>query len=271
MSRMKAGGATTLYRAAVALLGVFILAGCASVGPRSGPAAVAEISPGILQGYLASESLPDSLALVPPPPAGDSATFARDEEVSRESLALRDTPRWDQAVKDADLAFPAAADAFTQALGFKVTEAGTPHLYMVLRRTLADVGLSTYAAKNHYTRARPFTRNNEPICTPDDEEGLRKDGSYPSGHTAIGWAWALILCEVVPEKTDAILARGREFGQSRVVCNVHWQSDVDEGRIMGAATVARLHADEGFRRELEEAKREVAGIRGRVGASGDGE
>ena len=114
-------------------------------------------------------------------------------------------------------------------------------------------------------------RNNEPICTPDDEEGLRKDGSYPSGHTAIGWAWALILCEVVPENTDAILARGREFGQSRVVCNVHWQSDVDEGRIMGAAAVARLHADESFRRELEEAKREVAGIRGRVGASGDGE
>jgi acid phosphatase (class A) len=56
-----------------------------------------------------------------------------------------------------------------------------------------------------------------------------------------------------------------------MVCNVHWQSDLDEGRIMGAATVARLHADEGFRRELEEAKREVAGIRGRVGASGDGE
>ena len=149
-------------------------------------------------------------------------------------------------------------------MGFEVTEAETPHLYMVLRRTLADAGLSTYGAKNHYARARPFMGNNEPICTPDDEEGLRKDGSYPSGHTAIGWAWALILCEVVPERTDAILARGREFGQSRVVCNVHWQSDVDEGRIMAAAAVARLHADKGFRHDLEEAKREVAGVRGRA-------
>ena len=248
-----------------------LLAGCASPDGPNLPAVVPEIAPGILQGYLASESLPDSLALIPPPPPEGSAAFARDEEASRKGLTQRGTPRWDQAVKDADLAFPAAADAFTRALGFEVTEAGTPHLYMVLRRTLADAGFSTYHAKNHYTRARPFMRNNEPICTPEDEEGLRKDGSYPSGHTAIGWAWALILCEVVPEHTDAILARGRAFGQSRVVCNVHWQSDVDEGRIMGAAAVARLHADEGFRRELEEAKREVAGIRRRVGTSGDDE
>ena len=254
---------------ALVLAWFFLTVGCASLDEPSRPAAVPEISPGILQGYLASESLPDSLALIPSPPVEGSAAFARDEEANRKSLAQRGTPRWDQAVKDAELAFPAAADAFTQALGFEVSEAGTPHLYMVLRRTLADAGLSTYSAKNHYTRARPFMRNNEPICTPDDEEGLRKDGSYPSGHTAIGWAWALILCEVVPDRTDAILARGREFGRSRMVCNVHWQSDVDEGRIMGAATVARLHADEGFRRELEEAKREVAGIRGREGESSD--
>ncbi len=38
--------------------------------------------------------------------------------------------------------------------------------------------------------------NNAPVCTPEDEEKLRKDGSYPSGHTALGWAWALILTEI---------------------------------------------------------------------------
>ena len=85
-----------------------------------------------------------------------------------------------------------------------------------------------------------------------------KDGSYPSGHTAIGWAWALILTEIVPSRTDAILARGRAFGDSRLVCNVHWQSDVNEGRVMGASTVARLHADVGFRGDLDAAKTEYA-------------
>jgi acid phosphatase (class A) len=92
---------------------------------------------------------------------------------------------------------------------------------------------------------------------------LRKDGSYPSGHTAIGWAWALILTEIAPDRADAILARGRAFGESRVVCNVHWHSDVVEGRFMGAAAVARLHADPAFRAELEAAISELAAARSR--------
>ena len=88
-----------------------------------------------------------------------------------------------------------------------------------------------------------------------------KDGSYPSGHTALGWAWALVLTEIVPDRADAILARGRAFGESRVVCNVHWHSDVLEGRFMGAAAVARLHADPEFRSELEAAKAEYEAVR----------
>ncbi len=236
---------------------VLLLAGCANSKQPLSSGAVKEIAPGILEGYLAAEDLPDSLALLPPPPEEDSAAFAWDEEVSRSSFSLRGTQRWDQAIQDADLSFPKAAAAFSGVLGFPISEAKSPHLYLLLRRVLTDAGLSTYAAKNHYVRPRPFMVNNQPTCTPDDEEALREDGSYPSGHTAIGWAWALVLSEIVPEKTDAILARGREFGQNRVVCNVHWQSDVNEGRTMGAATVARLHADAGFLADLDAAKTEV--------------
>jgi acid phosphatase (class A) len=118
------------------------------------------------------------------------------------------------------------------------TQQDTPHLYMLLRRTLTDAVLSTFTAKHHYTRTRPFVVNREPNCTPDEENSLIKEGSYPSGHAAIGWAWALILSEISPGQTDAILARGRAFGESRVICNVHWQSDVIEGRFMGAGTFA---------------------------------
>jgi len=238
-----------------------IIAGCASFEKQSKADAVPEISPGILQGYLPSEMLPNSLALLPPPPAAGSTALALDKEVSRNSLALRGTPRWDLAAEDANLLFPRAASTFSCALNAPITEQDTPHLYMLMRRTLADAGLSTYTAKNHYKRTRPFVVNKEPTCTPDDEEFMMKDGSYPSGHTAIGWAWALILSEIAPEHTDAILARGRAFGQSRVICNVHWQSDVIEGRFMGAAAVARLHSDPAFRAELETAKAELAAVR----------
>jgi len=207
------------------------------------------------------DTLPDSLALIPAAPTTGSARQVRDKEVSQRSLALRGSPRWDVATLDNNLGFPEAAGTFSCALNAPVTQEETPQLYRLLRRTLADAGLSTYKAKNHYQRTRPFVSNGQPMCAPDDEAALAKDGSYPSGHTAIGWAWALILSEVSPEQTDAILSRGRAFGQSRVVCNVHWQSDVNEGRFMGAAAVARLHSDPAFLSAILEAKIELERVR----------
>ena len=252
---------TRLCKILLVLTCIAIIAGCASFERQSKLVAVPEIHPGILAGYLKQEALPNSLALIPPPPAQGSAAFALDEEVSRKSLALRGTPRWELAAKDAELMFPEAAGTFSCVLGVSITEQETPHLYMLLRRTLADAGLSTYTAKNKYQRKRPFMQNHEPICTPKEEEGLRKDGSYPSGHTAIGWAWALLLTEIAPDRADAILARGRAFGESRNICNVHWHSDVVQGRFMGAAAVARLHADSAFLDEMAAAKAELEAVR----------
>ena len=218
---------------------------------------IKEISPGILEGYLSKEEIPNSFKLVPPPPEEGSAAFMLDQTVAAKYVALEDEYRKSQANKDAILAFPEATDAFNIVLDVEISEKTTPHLYMILRRTLADAGLSTYAAKNHYQRKRPFMVNNTPICTPDEEAALRKDGSYPSGHTAIGWAWALILSEVFPEQADVILERGKEFGISRNVCNVHWHSDVVYGRMMGAAAVAMLHANSDFIIDLDAAKKEI--------------
>lgn len=252
----------SLLFALVAVLAcVALTTGCASSGRLSQPAAVPEIRPGVLAGYLAPKTLPNSLTLIPPPPAPGSAALAYDEEISRKALTLRDTPRWTVANEDANLMFPQVAGTFSCALNAPITEQDTPHLYMLLRRTRTDASLSTYTAKNHYNRPRPLFVNKEPICPSEEGKSYIKDGSYPSGHTAIGWAWALILSEISPEQADAILARGWAFGQSRVVCNVHWQSDVIGGFLMGAATVARLHADPTFRADLEAAKAELAAAR----------
>ncbi len=235
-----------------------LLAGCAQMPSGSKAGAVPELRSGIPAGYLANAARPDSLALVPPPPAANSAAFALDQATARGAAALRGTPRWQVATEDAELRFPQAAAAFSCALGAPVTQADTPQLYILLRRSLVDAGLSTYGAKDHYNRTRPFIANKTPMCTPAEADKLAKDGSYPSGHSAIGWAWALILAEAAPERAEAIFARGRAFSDSRIVCNVHWQSDVNEGRMMGAATVARLHADPTFRADLAAAKAELS-------------
>ncbi len=46
-----------------------------------------------------------------------------------------------------------------------------------------------------------------------------------------------------------------------MVCNVHWQSDVLEGMVLGAAVVARMHTADEFRQDVEAARDELATVR----------
>jgi len=247
---------TALHKIMIVASFIAITAGCAIAGNPSLPPV-----PEKLPGYLTSNTAPNSEMLLPPPPAAGSTAFALDQDINRNVMTLRDTPRWALATQDADLTFPAAAGAFSCTLNIPITEQETPNLYKLLRRIRTDTSLATSKAKNKYMRTRPFVINKERTCAPSDEQFLRNNGSYPSGHSTVGWAWALILSEISPEQADAILARGRAFGQSRVICNVHWQSDVIEGRFMGDATVARLHSEPLFRVDMESAKSEIAAVR----------
>jgi acid phosphatase (class A) len=256
---MHAAASAPFLRPLLATALIAALAGCTTVAAPATPVEASVVTKAV--GYLAPDAVPDSLALVPAPPAAGSAGFALDEQVSREARALRDSPRFAQAHRDAELGFPEGANQFACAIGLDVDAQKTPALYRLLERSRIDASAATRAAKHHYHRARPFMVNGEPTCTPEDEEGLRKNGSYPSGHTSIGWAWALILSEIVPERADAIQARGRNYGESRLVCNVHWQSDILEGRFMGAAAVARLHDNAEFNRDLLAARKEIAAAR----------
>jgi acid phosphatase (class A) len=220
-----------------------------------------ELKLGALQGYLAATNLPDSLALIPPPPAPGSAAFALDVEIAQNTFALRDTPRFKLAAADFELNVPHFIEVFSCALDTTITKDNAPYLYNLLRRAFTDIGLSTYAAKNFYKRERPFQYNHEPLAVPEAREFLEQDPAYPSGHTALGWGFALILTEIAPNRANEILARGRAFGESRIVCNHHWYSDVVWGRFLGAATVARLHADPTFLADLEAAKAEYTALR----------
>jgi acid phosphatase (class A) len=212
-------------------------------------------------GFLDADERPDSLLIVPPPPREGTAAYRADIDAHRALRALRNTPRWQLAAADANVQFPRAASIFACALGVQVTGTDTPHLYRLLQRAMVDAGQSTVRAKDAYARERPLAVYDQPICVPDEAARLRRSASYPSGHAAAGWAWALILAELAPDRADPILRRGYEFGLSRAVCGVHWLSDIDAGRTVGAAAVARLHADEEFRAELEHARLELQRMR----------
>jgi acid phosphatase (class A) len=252
--------------ALASVLALILFIGCVTTQDnRSKLGAVPEFHPelglGALEGYLGPEVLPNSLTLIPPPPAPASAAFAHDEEVARNTFALRNTPRFALAAADFELKLPIFINDFSCALNAEITKENAPYLYTLLSRSFSDLAFSTYAAKNYYKRKRPFQINNEPIAVPEMQSALEKDPSYPSGHSALGWGFALILSELAPDRSDELLARGRAYTESRMVANHHWYSDVVWGRFMGAATVAKLHSDPTFRADLDAARTELAAIR----------
>ncbi len=155
-----------------------------------------------------------------------------------------------------------AFSAFAPVLGAEFTSDDYPRTDHVFNRLRAPLGAAILLAKNRYARQRPFVSDDTlPTCIEPTTQ-LRASGSYPSGHAAFGWAWALLLAELVPSRADALLQRGRDYGDSRVVCGVHFPSDVDAGRVIAAAAIARLHAEPTFRRELEDARLELARVHG---------
>jgi acid phosphatase (class A) len=217
-----------------------------------------------VQGYLLPAERPDSVALLPPAPAPGSPAAVADDAAYRALGVLEGTARWELAAADANVKFPLAANTFACALGFSVDQSGTPHLYTLLQRTVIDAGQSTLAAKQKYARRRPFEETGDATCVPADEQALRGAASYPSGHASLGHAWGELLAEVVPDRAAAVRARAHEFGQSRVICRVHWQSDVDAGRRVGQAVIPLLHENAGFRADLAAAQREAAIARERA-------
>ncbi len=218
-------------------------------------------NPGAVKGYLAAGAAPDTLRILPPPPKPGSARDAGDREVFAATRALAGGPRWALAASDADLS--KGSGMFSCAMGVQLDAAAAPALTRVFRR----VGLDTLAVidppKNHYGRPRPYMATGAetaPVCVPKSE-GLTKNPSYPSGHASISWTWGLILAELAPDRSTEILGRARSIGESRVVCGVHYASDIEAGRTTGAALVAALHGDAEFRKDLEQARAELARLR----------
>jgi acid phosphatase (class A) len=240
------------------LAALLLAAGCrdhrpSAVGRVPTSAAAAAKAPG----YLKPEERPDAIALLPPPPAPGSREADADATKYRELKPLEGTARWALAHADSNLKFPEAPNAFACALGIRIDPKTTPRLYTLLHRSIIDAGQSTYPAKLKYNRTRPFVDTGDPTCVPEDEEVLHGNGSYPSGHASLGYVWAEVLAEVAPDRAAALRERGYQFGKSRAVCRVHYQSDVDAGRAVGAAVMPILRANAEYRADVEAAKIEA--------------
>lgn len=211
--------------------------------------------PGAPQGYLGS-AMPDEAVFLPPPPTDRSAAGKADLAAFRATRAQRGSDRWTLAAQD-DAVDPASmVGAFGCALGVELKPGDAPALERLIERALMDAVTIIGPPKERYGRQRPFLRAKGEICI-DRTPHLAAGGSYPSGHATVGWLDALILAQLAPDRAAQILARGRAFGESRVVCGVHYPSDIEAGRVLASGLLATLAANPAFRADFEAAKAEL--------------
>ncbi len=207
--------------------------------------------------YLTDKEVPDAVYWLPAPPAPGSSQFMHDISQYYWGKDQRnDSLRAQKAIREAAYEIKDMVPQFSDAFGMEISEEKTPAIYKVLYRGVETIRLSATNPKATYMRTRPYAYFNEPTLVPEEEEELRTNGSYPSGHTIKGWGMALILCEINPEAQDELFKLGYEWGQSRVIAGYHWQSDVDASRLLAAATYARLHTCKEYLNDLEKAKKE---------------
>lgn len=210
--------------------------------------------------FLGREQYPDFVDLIPAPPAEGTPLFKNDVKVYKETRKYRGSERWEEAAVTASLAPEIMTAFFNPVMSKEISKDSTPWTYYVISRCIGDaIDGGTRPLKNHYKRTRPFVYFKERTCsTKEDDDKHVNSGSFPSGHTAYGQLLAFILAEIDPTHQTDIIRKGLEYGDNRVICGFHWQSDVDTSRKIAGFVNARLHADKDFMEALTKAKAEFA-------------
>jgi acid phosphatase (class A) len=219
--------------------------------------------PGPARPYLTAEATPDATDLLGPPPPEGSGTKAGDVATYQATRKLEGGARWALAARDAEYGPAVMMADFSCAVGVRLTPDNFPALLRLFSRAQLDSGRIMGRAKIAYRRPRPFVELGGKICVAPDP-GLAKSYSYPSGHSTYGWTAGLILAQVAPDRAATILARARAYGESRVVCGVHYESDVAAGRATGSALFSALQTRPDFQADVAAASADLA--RARVGA-----
>ena len=168
--------------------------------------------------YFDIDELPNAVNWLPAPPEPNSTQFAYDLTQYMWGKGERmDEERAQQAIDHEVSEIPDMAEQFSKPFGMEISKEKTPYIFHVLTRGVLTIRLCATKPKTTFIRMRPYVRYNEPTLIPKDEDLLRDNGSYPSGHSIRGWAMTLLLCEINPAAQDDLLALGFQWGQSRVI------------------------------------------------------
>ena len=138
--------------------------------------------------------------------------------------------------------------------GEKFTADQLPGVAAFGKRVRNDEGINANIAKETFQRIRPynFDKSLHPVCATKT-----KNDSYPSGHATSGYLLALSLIQMAPEMRDAILARAEKYAHNRLICGVHYRSDVEASKLLAYTVHAIMAQDPQYKLELAAATSEL--------------
>jgi acid phosphatase (class A) len=146
-------------------------------------------------------------------------------------------------------------ERFYGALGLDVqAPPSLPRLQRLAQQVEDDVRVYVRAAKHRYRRLRPYEI--EPRIEPCIRD-VQGDQSYPSGHAAYGYAMAYLLADLVPERRMELEARAAEYARQRMLCGVHFRSDLEAGRLAAQRLLEEMKKNPEFRAEATEVAAEL--------------
>jgi acid phosphatase (class A) len=143
---------------------------------------------------------------------------------------------------------------FKTVFGETFTAENLPTVAAFGKRVRSDEGINTNGPKKDFHRPRPYNvdKSLHPACATKT-----KDDSYPSGHATSGYLLALAMIDLVPEKRDQILARAEQFAFNRLICGVHYRSDVEASKLLAYTVHAIMTQNPQYKVEMAAARAEL--------------
>jgi acid phosphatase (class A) len=226
-----------------------LLAVAAAQAPTMKPARPSNAPPRIA--YYFDPTVLDLADLIPNPPSGDSAANKAELTELHRIEATR-TPGQIAAAKadenDEDLFL------YRTVLGPGFNPEALPITAELGIHVKNEQSVAGAALKPVFARPRPYKTDPtlRPVCGLTD-----LPNSYPSGHALTGYLEALTLAELVPSKRTEIMARADDFAHNRLVCGVHYPSDIEASRRVAYVVFGYMLATPRFQRDLAAAKAEL--------------
>ncbi|KQS52916.1 PA-phosphatase [Brevundimonas sp. Leaf363] len=214
-------------------------------------------------GYLSDEAKADLAAGVAPRPVAGSLEDMADHAASERMRALDGGERWLLATLHAEVRPPLGQQSFDCALGVRFGAEPTPKLDALMTRVLLDANDVAERVKAANPRLRPIGEDRERRACQTIDAAARSSDSYPSGTAAVAAAYGETLSALAPDHADAVRASANQIALSRVVCAMHYPSDVTGGEAVGRVVMSRLVADPAYQADLLAAKAEIDAARAR--------